>query len=134
MMSNHAIVLFDGICNLCTWSVQFIMKRDPDGYFKFASMQSECGKKLMVAHGLRSEAMDTFVLLEGSRCLTQSDATIGVVKRLSGWGSLFRVLSLIPKPIRDWGYAVIAKNRYRWFGKQETCMVPSRDIMDRFLQ
>jgi predicted DCC family thiol-disulfide oxidoreductase YuxK len=133
MMTNHAIVLFDGVCNLCTWSVQFILQRDPRGYFKFSSMQSESGRKLMEDHGVPSENMDTFVLLDGGKCLTRSDAVIEVAQHLSGSWSLLRVLSAIPKPIRDWGYAIIANNRYRWFGKQNTCMLPSPEIRDRFL-
>jgi predicted DCC family thiol-disulfide oxidoreductase YuxK len=133
MMTNHAIVLFDGVCNLCTWSVQFILQRDPRGYFKFSSMQSESGRKLMEDHGVPSENMDTFVLIDGGKCLTRSDAVIEVAKHLSGRWSLLRVLSAIPKPIRDWGYAIIANNRYRWFGKQNTCMLPSPEIKDRFL-
>jgi predicted DCC family thiol-disulfide oxidoreductase YuxK len=87
----------------------------------------------MEEHGVSSEAMDTFILIQGSRCLTQSDAAIEVTKHLSGSGALLRVLSVIPKPIRDRGYAVIANNRYRWFGQQDTCMVPSKDVLDRFL-
>jgi predicted DCC family thiol-disulfide oxidoreductase YuxK len=133
MGTDQAIILFDGVCNLCTWSVQFILKRDHHGYFKFASMQSACGRKLMEEHGVASEAMDTFILIQGPRCLTQSDAAIEVAKHLSGYGTLLRVLSVIPKPVRDRGYAMIANNRYRWFGKQDTCMMPSRDVLDRFL-
>jgi predicted DCC family thiol-disulfide oxidoreductase YuxK len=133
MMTNHAIVLFDGVCNLCTGSVQFILQRDPHGYFKFSSMQSEIGRQLMEDHGIPSENMDTFVLIDGGKCLTRSDAVIEVAKHLSGSWSLLRVLSAIPKPIRDWGYTIIAHNRYRWFGKQDICMLPSPDIMDRFL-
>ena len=134
MQPNHAIVLFDGICHLCTTSVQFIITRDPNGYFTFASLQSEVGRTLLEKHGLQPDALDTFVLVEGSRCFTRSDAALRVAHHLSEGWSLLRILSLIPKPLRDWGYTVIARNRYRWFGRQETCMVPSRDILDRFLQ
>jgi predicted DCC family thiol-disulfide oxidoreductase YuxK len=134
MQQHPAIVLFDGVCNLCTSTVQFIIKRDPHGYFTFASLQSEVGRMLLEEHGLQPDALDTFVLVEGSRCFTRSDVALRVAKHLSGGWSLLRVLSLIPKPIRDWGYTVIARNRYRWFGTHETCTVPSRDILDRFLQ
>ena len=113
MGTDQAIILFDGVCNLCTWSVQFILKRDPQGYFKFASMPSACGRKLMEAHGVPADAMDTFILIQGSRCLTQSDAAIEVAKHLSGYGALLRALSVIPKSIRDRGYAMIANHRYR---------------------
>ena len=133
MQYNRAIILFDGVCHLCTSTVQFIIKRDPNGYFTFASLQSEIGRQLLEEHGLQPDALDTFVLVEGSRCFTRSDAALRVAKHVSGCWSLVRVLSLIPKPVRDWGYTVIARNRYRWFGTHETCMVPSRDILDRFL-
>ena len=134
MQHNRAIILFDGVCHLCTSTVQFIIKRDPNGYFTFASLQSEIGRQLLEEHGLQPDALDTFVLVEGSRCFTRSDAALRVAKHVSGCWSLVRVLSLIPKPVRDWGYTVIARNRYRWFGRRETCMIPSRDILDRFLQ
>jgi predicted DCC family thiol-disulfide oxidoreductase YuxK len=134
MQPDHAIVLFDSVCNLCTTSVQCIIKRDPNGYFTFASLQSAIGRTLLEKHGLQSDVLDTFVVVEGSRCFTRSDAALRVAHHLSGGWSLFRILSLIPRPIRDWGYTVIARNRYRWFGTHETCMVPSQDILDRFLQ
>jgi predicted DCC family thiol-disulfide oxidoreductase YuxK len=134
MQPNHAIVLFDGVCHLCTSTVQFIIKRDPHGYFTFASLQSEIGRTLLEKNGLQPDALETLVLVEGSRCFTRSDAALRVARHLSGGWSLLRVLLLIPKTIRDWGYTVIARNRYRWFGRQEICMVPSRDILDRFLQ
>ena len=134
MKPDHAIVLFDGVCHLCTSTVQGIIKRDPHGYFTFAPLQSEVGRTLLAKHGLQPDALDTFVLVEGSRCFTRSDAALKVAQHLSGGWALLRVLSLIPKPMRDWGYTVIARNRYRWFGRRETCMVPSRDILDRFLQ
>lgn len=134
MQHNRAIILFDGVCHLCTSTVQFIIKRDPHGYFTFASLQSEIGRQLLEEHGLQPDALDTFVLVEGSRCFTRSDAALRVAQHLSGGWSLVRALSLIPKPVRDWGYTVIARNRYRWFGRRETCMIPSRDILDRFLQ
>jgi predicted DCC family thiol-disulfide oxidoreductase YuxK len=134
MQPNHAIVLFDGVCHLCTSTVQFIIKRDPQGYFTFASLQSEVGRTLLEEHGLQPDALETLVLVEGSHCFTRSDAALRVAQQLSGGWSLLRILLLVPKPIRDWGYTIIARNRYRWFGRRETCMVPSRDILNRFLQ
>jgi predicted DCC family thiol-disulfide oxidoreductase YuxK len=134
MQPNHAIVLFDGVCHLCTTAVQFIIKRDSHGYFTFASLQSVIGRTLLAEHGLQPDALDTFVLIEGSRCFTRSDAALRVAQHLSRGWALLRVLSLIPKPIRDWGYTVIARHRYQWFGRRETCMIPSRDLLDRFLQ
>ena len=122
------------MCHLCTSTVQFIIKRDPHGYFTFASLQSELGRTLLAEHGLQPDALDTFVLVEGSSCFTRSDAALRVAQHLAGGWSLLRILSLIPKPLRDWGYSIIAQNRYRWFGRRETCLIPSQDILDRFLQ
>ena len=116
MQHDHAIVLFDGVCHLCTSTVQCIIKRDPHGYFMFAALQSAIGRTLVEEHGLPPDALDTFVLVEGSRCFTRSDAALRVAQHLSGGWALLRVLSLIPKSMRDWGYTVIAQNRYRWFG------------------
>lgn len=132
-MGGSAIVLFDGVCNLCNKSVQFIIRRDPKGYFKFAPMQSEVGKRLLEAHGLHFEAMDTFVLIEGSRCLTRSDAAIGIAKHLSDFWPILSVLGIIPRTMRDFAYAVVARNRYGWFGKKEICVVPSKETLERFL-
>ena len=134
MKPDHAIVLFDGVCHLCTSTVQWIIQRDPRGYFTFAPLQSAIGRTLVGAHSLPQDALDTFVVVEGSSCFTRSDAALRVAQHLSGGWSLLQVLSLIPKPIRDWGYTVIARHRYQWFGRRETCMVPSRDLLDRFLQ
>lgn len=128
-----AIVLFDGVCNLCNNAVQFIIRRDPAGYFKFAPIQSECAAQLLQRYGMRAEATSTFFLIEKNQCLTRSDAALGIARRLSGFWPLLRVVSIVPRPIRDRGYHHLAKNRYRWFGKRETCIIPSKGIMNRFL-
>jgi len=133
-MFENAVILFDGFCNLCGWSVQFIIKRDPGGYFKFASIQSEVGERLLDSHGLRPKAIDTFILIEDNTCLTKSDAAISVAKRLSGFWPFLRFLNIIPRPIRDWCYDIVARNRYRWFGKKKRCMIPSGELLDRFIQ
>lgn len=133
-MRNHAVVLFDGVCNLCTWSVQFIIRRDPKGYFKFGAMQSEAGRKLLKNHRIRSETGDTIILIEGSRYFTKSDAALRIANWLSGFWRILRVLAIIPRPMRNWCYDIIAKNRYRWFGKAKTCMVPSVENLNRFIR
>jgi predicted DCC family thiol-disulfide oxidoreductase YuxK len=133
IMRNNAIVLFDGVCNLCNESVQFIIKRDPRGYFQFAPIQSERGRRLLEMYGLQLEVMDTFVLVEGSTCRTRSDAAIRIAKHLSGFWSILSAFSIIPRPIRDQCYSLLARNRYRWFGKRQTCMIPSTQLANRFL-
>lgn len=132
-MSDKPIILFDGVCNLCNWSVQFIIKRDPKAYFRFASIQSTTGKQLLQERGVHAQDINSFVLIEGQSCLMRSDAALGVAKNLAGLWSLLIVLYIIPHAIRDLGYDLIARNRYKWFGKQNSCMIPSKELLDRFL-
>lgn len=133
-MNENPVILFDGICNLCNGIVGFIIQKDPEAYFKFTPMQSTIGQSLQVKHGFNSEVMDTLVLIEGGSCLTKSDAALYIARHLPGLWSLLRYISYIPKPIRDWGYAIVVRNRYRWFGRKEKCMVPTPDIVNRFLK
>ena len=132
-MSQGAIVLFDGVCNLCTGVVQFIIKRDPAGYFRYCAMQSELGKQLLLAHGIDPEAMNTFVLLHRGHWFTKSDAALRVASRLQGAWSLLDLFLVVPRPWRNWCYDLIARNRYQWFGHNESSMLPTRELMRRFL-
>ena len=132
-MQQGAIVLFDGVCNLCNGFVQFIIQRDPQGYFSFCSMQSELGKQLMLQHDIDPNAMDTFVLLHNGKVFTKSDAALRVAMKLSGPWSLLDLFLIVPKPLRNWCYDLIAQNRYKWFGQSESCMLPTRDLTRRFL-
>lgn len=126
------IILFDGECNFCDQSVQFIIKRDPKGHFKFASLQSYLGKELLNKHNA-PEDIDSFVLIENNNCYFKSSAALRVCKNLEGAWKIPYVLLVIPKPIRDFFYGLIAKNRYTWFGKKESCMLPSPEERKRFL-
>ena len=128
------VILFDGICNLCTSSVQFVLKRDPKAHFSFASIQSEKGGRLYLSHGYRPDEIETFILIENGESYSKSDAAIRVARKLSGPWPILSVLVLIPRPIRNWFYDVIARNRYRWFGKTDSCMVPSREDLERFME
>ncbi|WML26672.1 thiol-disulfide oxidoreductase DCC family protein [Neobacillus sp. OS1-33] len=126
------IILFDGVCNLCNTSVKFIIKRDSEGQFKFASLQSETGQTLLRMHGLNKD-LNSFVLLEDDKVYLKSSAALRVCRKLgSAWPalSLFRFL---PPFIRDLLYDFVAKNRYKWFGKEESCLVPSPEWKQRFL-
>lgn len=127
------IILFDGICNFCNNSVQFIIKRDPHAYFKFASLQSDIGKRLLKEYGLHDD-IDSFVLIEKNRCYLKSSAAIHVCKHLKGMWKLLYMFRFIPPPIRNIAYDIIARNRYKWFGKKESCMLPSKEERERFLQ
>ncbi len=128
------VVLFDGECNLCNHSVQFIIERDRKGRFKFASMQSPLGRRLMKEYEVEPEGPGSFVLIEGDRVRTKSDAAVRIAKELSGGWPVLGLLRIIPRPVRDLGYNFIAKNRYRLFGKSDSCMVPSEELMARFLK
>jgi predicted DCC family thiol-disulfide oxidoreductase YuxK len=133
-MTNQApILLFDGVCNLCSRVVQFVIRHDPAGRFRFAALQSPAGQRLLVEHGLPADALDTFVLIEGARCFTRSDAAIELARRLDGAWRWLRLAAVVPRPIRDWAYGVLVRNRYRWFGRRESCMVPTPELSQRFL-
>jgi predicted DCC family thiol-disulfide oxidoreductase YuxK len=128
----ESIILFDGVCNLCNDSVQFILKRDPVGYFKFASLQGETGQKLLKRYGISTE-LNSFVLIEKDKIYLKSSAALRVCRHLTGpWKSL-SFLRIIPPVIRDFLYDIVAKNRYRWFGKKESCMLPSPKWKNRFI-
>lgn len=130
-MKAQAIILFDGVCNLCNSSVQFIIRRDPAAYFSFASLQSEIGQQLLQEHQYHGQ-LDSVILIENNKLYAKSDAALRIVRRLPSW----RILSagrFIPRSIRDSIYQFVAKHRYRWFGKQEVCMLPSPEIRSRFL-
>lgn len=126
------IVLFDGDCNFCDASVQFILKRDPKGLFKFASLSSDIGKELLAAHHVDT-AGDSFVLLENEQVYEQSTAALRIAKQLSGAWKFNYVFIVIPKPLRNLLYRFIARNRYKWFGKKESCILPSPEQRKRFL-
>lgn len=127
------IVLFDGVCNLCTGSIRFIVRRDPQGRFRFASIQSPTGRRLYEAHGLSGERLETILVLAEGKALTHSDAALAIAGRLGGAWRLTAVFRIIPKPWRDAVYRWIARNRYRWFGRHEQCLVPTPELRRRFL-
>jgi predicted DCC family thiol-disulfide oxidoreductase YuxK len=133
MATEHPIVLFDGVCNLCNRSVQFIIRHDPRGRYRFASLQSGLGEELRARLGIDPRAVDSVILVEGERWYKESDAALRIARGLSGaWKALW-VLRLVPSPVRDGAYRIIARNRYRWFGKQETCWLPTPELRGRFL-
>ncbi len=127
------ILLFDGVCNLCNGAVQFVIERDTRQAFKFASLQSEAGQSLLQRFQLPTEKFDSFVLVEGEKFYTESTAALRVTRQLPGAWSWLYAFIIVPKPIRDFVYRTIAKNRYRWFGIQESCMMPTPELKARFL-
>ncbi len=132
-MMTHPIVLFDGVCNLCSGSVQFILRRDPAGAFRFASLQSDLGQRLLTERGLDPKALDSVVVVDGDRFYRESDAALRIARDLKGAWKALTVFRLIPRPVRDWAYRLIARNRYSWFGKAETCWLPTPELRGRFL-
>jgi predicted DCC family thiol-disulfide oxidoreductase YuxK len=126
------IVLFDGVCNFCNGSVNFIIRNDPDGRFKFAPLQSEIGQELRAKHGI-GEDVDSIILVEDGQAYTHSAAALRVARGLGGFWSLGYVFVVVPAFIRDWAYKLFAKYRYKLFGKQEFCMMPTPEVRARFL-
>jgi predicted DCC family thiol-disulfide oxidoreductase YuxK len=128
------LILFDGVCNLCAWAVRFIIKRDPTGVFRFASLQSELGQRLLAKHGIDPTSTDSFVLVENDIAYTESTAALRVTRRLHRAWPLCYVGIVLPRVLRDPVYRFIARHRYRWFGKQETCMIPTPELRARFVE
>ena len=118
------IVVYDGMCNLCSSVVDFVTGRDPGKAFNFVPMQSPQGRELLEANGVAIDRVETFLVIGGGRTLVRSDAAIAIAAELGRPWNLLVVLRYAPKPIRDWSYSLVARNRYRWFGKRVTCKLP----------
>lgn len=127
------IILFDGVCNLCNSWVRFVIERDPRRRFRFATLQSAAGRRALAEHGVPQGPLDTMYLLSGSRVHRRSGAALRILRHLSGLWPLLALFWIVPWPVRDLVYGFVAKRRYRWFGKSETCMVPTPELLERFL-
>lgn len=130
---GHPIVLVDGVCHFCQGLTKWIIKRDPEGKYHFASLQSDVAKELLAKGNLSTDSMDTFVLIEHGKYYTRSTAALRLAKGLKFPYPLLYVFIVVPKFIRNAVYNWVARNRYRWFGKDEACMLPTSEIKDRFL-
>lgn len=133
MQSQKDILLFDGVCNLCSNAVQFVIKRDKKDQFKFAPLQSEEGKILLEKRGYSSKSLSSFVLIRGKKVYDMSSASLEVCRSLGGFWKIFYAFIIIPKSFRDFIYKLIATNRYKWFGKSNACMVPTPELKSKFL-
>ena len=131
-MKNKKIVLFDGVCNLCNSSVQFIIEKDIENQFQFASLQSEFGQEFLKKHSLNTQKFDSIILVDGNQYFTQSSAALKIGEHLKGFKWL-KIFWVVPKFIRDFVYSIISKNRYKWFGKQENCWLPTPELKEKFL-
>lgn len=130
---KNPVIFFDGVCNLCTGSVQFVIKHDPQHYFRFASLQSELGQQFLKQIGLSADTFDSFIVWENGKYYTESTAALRVARKLNGlWPGLY-VFILLPAFIRNSVYRLVARNRYRWFGKQETCWIPTPELNSLFI-
>lgn len=130
---NKSIILFDGVCNLCNASVNFVIKHDKKAQFLFASFQSDAAKEIMLHFNLKNLNLDSIVLIEGGKIYEKSTAILRIARHLNSGFKLLYFFIVIPKFVRDWLYSYIAKNRYRFFGKRERCMIPSLELKNRFL-
>ncbi|PQP82826.1 thiol-disulfide oxidoreductase DCC [Paenibacillus sp. PCH8] len=130
---GHPIVLVDGVCHFCQGLTKWIIKRDPEGKYHFASLQSDIAKALLEKGNLSTDRMDTFVLIEDGNYYTRSTAALRLAKGLKFPYPLLYGFIIVPKFIRNAVYNWVARNRYRWFGKDEACMLPTPEIKDRFL-
>ncbi|MES2543294.1 MAG: thiol-disulfide oxidoreductase DCC family protein [Bacteroidota bacterium] len=131
---DKKIILFDGVCNLCSSIVQFVIEHDKKDIFRFVSLQSELGISILNHIGIDSKNIDSVVLYEpGTAYYYKSNAAIEIAKHLGGFLHYGTVFKIIPGGIRNVIYDYIAKNRYKWFGKQESCWLPSEELKSKFL-
>jgi predicted DCC family thiol-disulfide oxidoreductase YuxK len=130
------VVLFDGVCNVCNRAVNFIIDRDPEGTFRFASLQSEAGRTMLQGFGRTTPEGDpeTIVVVDRSRLYEQSGAMLRIARHMRGAWPLLTGLLVVPRPLRDALYRWAAARRYKWFGKSDTCRVPTQELRARFLE
>ncbi len=131
---NKKIILFDGVCNLCNSSVLFVIKRDKKNQFLFAPLQSDLGDRFIRERGIDTQRADSIILLEpGVAYYTKSSAALKIGQAFGGGWKVLALFEWIPPVVRDFFYDIIAKNRYRWFGKKEACMIPTPELQAKFL-
>jgi len=132
-VGDRYVVIFDGVCNLCNGVVDFIIKRDPKGQFCFTPMQSDLAKELATQYYDDKNTIDTLLLIKNGDVYVRTNAALEIAKDLSGYWALLRMLRLLPRPVRDFLYRIVARNRYSLFGKRKNCRVPTKDLLNRFV-
>lgn len=131
---SKKIILFDGVCNLCNNSVQFVIKRDVNDVFQFAALQSETGKKLLTERNIDTQEVDSIILIEPNVAYyTKSTAALEIGKHLKGLKAISSILLWLPEALRNIVYDFIARNRYKWYGKKDNCMIPSEELKSKFI-
>ena len=133
-MENHPIVLFDGVCNLCHRTVQFVIAHDSAARFRFAPLQSDAAQRLLRERAAVGPLPDSVALIEGGRLYTRSTAALRIARGLRFPWPLLYGLIIVPRPLRDVIYDLIARYRYKWFGRRDSCMMPSAKVQGRFLE
>lgn len=130
---NHKIILFDGVCNLCNGAINFVIEKDKNNSFKFAALQSEIGQDLTSRFNIDRTKVDSIILIDGDKHFEKSSAALRIAQHMSGAYPLLYMFMIVPKFIRNAVYDYIAKNRYKWFGKKESCMIPTPALKEKFL-
>ena len=128
------LILFDGVCNLCNGFVKFLIKRDPAGKFRFASLQSDFGRSQLIRFNLNPDLLHSVIVIEGDNVLQRSDAALRIVTQLGGPWKILNALKIFPRFLRDALYNVVARNRYKVFGKRDSCMIPTPELKARFIE
>ena len=130
---DKKIILFDGVCNLCNSSITFVIKHDPKDLFRYAPLQSDLGQSLLKKHQINPQEVDSIILVDQEKAYTKSSAALRIARHLSGGYALLSAFLIIPPFIRNVVYDYIAKNRYKWYGKKESCMIPTPELKAKFL-
>jgi len=130
---TRTIIIFDGVCNFCNGAVNFIIKKDVKEIFYFTPNQSSYGKELFKEYSISNSELDSVILVKNGHCYTKSDAALEIIKQFNGFYSYLYVFKILPKRLRDYFYDIFAKNRYRVFGKMDSCMIPSKKLRKRFI-
>jgi len=133
MGKQNDVILFDGVCNLCNGAITFIINRDRKNHYRFASLQSDIGALYLEKHSLNPKETDSIILIRGEHAYVKASAVLRIAQKMSGLWPLLYVFMIIPKFISNAVYDYIARNRYKWFGKEESCMIPTPALRDRFL-
>jgi len=133
-MSTHHIIIFDGVCNFCNSSVNFIIKRDHENVFLFTPMQSKTAQDLIAKYQVKNVGFDTFLLIKNDECYYRTDAALEITKNLSSFWFMFRIFKILPRKFRDYFYRLFARNRYSIFGKTDVCMIPTPEVKSKFLE
>lgn len=133
-MEENMIILFDGVCNFCNYWVNFAIKRDRKKKLRFTPIQGETAKRLLPQYNLQPTSLNSVIFIDAGKVYTQSSAALRIAKYLDGGWKLFYGFIIIPKFIRDFFYNIIARNRYKWYGKKESCMIPTPELRERFFE